>query len=182
MRGVVLADLGQRRGRRQPAGRAAHRLEDHELIDALHVAGEHAGLLDREGHVAGRRCRSRACGRCRTDRCRPSSARPRRSTRSPAAAIRLDAMDRVHRVVAADEEEVADVVLAEHVEDAGKVGLLELVAAASQGGTGRVPQGRDRGRPARLPRSITSPCMKPSMPNRIPSVLPMARLVAGTPR
>ena len=112
------ADLGQRGGRRQPAGRTAHRLEDHVLIDAFHVAGEHAGLLDRKGHVAGRAAEAgRVVGAAQIVVDRLGHAHADQFV-ALLAAIALHAMDGVHRVVAADEEEIADVVPAEHVQDA----------------------------------------------------------------
>ncbi len=55
-------------------------------------------------------------------------------------------MDGVHGIVAADEEIIADIVPAEHFQEVGKIGGLQLVTAASQGRARRRAQALDGGR------------------------------------
>ena len=109
MRGVVFIDLRQSRRCGQPAGRAAHGLKDHELVDPLHVAGQHASLLDREGHVAARTAEAgRVVGHAEVVIDRLGHADADKFI-ALLAAVGLHAVDGVHRVVAADGEEVADI-------------------------------------------------------------------------
>ena len=52
----------------------------------------------------------------------------------PRSAGDFDPMDGVHGIVAADQEEVADVVALEQLENAWKILVSELVPAGAQGG------------------------------------------------
>ena len=143
VRGVVVGDFGHRTCRREPAGRPAHRLKNHVLIDPPHVAGQHAGLPHREGNVpSGAAEARRVVGAAQVVIDRLGHAHADQLI-AVLTAVLLHAMNRVHRVVATDEKEVADVVLLQDFEDAGEVGVRKLVAAASQGGTGRVAETRD---------------------------------------
>jgi hypothetical protein len=76
-------------------------------------------------------------------------------------------VDGIHGVVAADEEQVADVVALELLEDARQLLVAEFVSVEPSAEDGVA---RTRSSVARLwaPRSTRRSCMNPSMPKRIP--------------
>ncbi len=101
--------------------------------NAPHVPRQHARLTDRKGHVtggAGETGRMVRAEKVIVDRLGHTHAD---KSVPLLPAIAFDAVDRIHRIVAADQEEVANIVATEHGEDGRKIGLREFVATASQG-------------------------------------------------
>ena len=107
---VLVAALGQGRGGREPSGVAADGLVDRELVDLLHVAGQSAGLLHGQGRVSRRAGVSRCVvGGVEIVVDRLGHADAAKLVALPGREV-SDAMDRIHRVVAADHEDSVDVV------------------------------------------------------------------------
>ena len=132
MRRVFRVFLGERGGGGKPSGVATDRLEDDERVDLLHIARENARLLDRKRDVTRRGREARRMVRREevvVDRLRDADAAKVVALRF---AVFFDAADRVHRVVAAREEVVANVVLLELLENARKIGFLNLMTATSK--------------------------------------------------
>jgi hypothetical protein len=140
----VVAALGQRGARGDPAGAAAHGLDDRDQVALAHrlvVAGDlpHGGgeVFDHAavaGAVVG-------AGQVVVDRLRDADD-------AQLIALLLgqlgDLVGRVLGVVAADVEKVPDVVGLEHLEHPLEILLLlQLVAAGAQGGARGVAQGAD---------------------------------------
>ena len=140
----VVAALGQRGTRGDPAGVAAHDLEDRDEIVLAHglvVAGQLAhGCADVFDHAPVARA---VVG----DR-QVVVHGLRNADDTQFVALRLGELGNLVRsvlgIVAAAVEEVADVVRLEHLEDAVEVLLLlELVSAGSERGARRTAQGAD---------------------------------------
>jgi hypothetical protein len=130
---VVLVGLGQGGGGGQPARVAADGLVDDELVHALHVAEQPAGLAHAEHVVAAGGGEARGVVGAEEIVVHGLGDADAVQLVAVLAAVLLHPMDGVHGVVAADEEEIADVVLAQHLEDAGEVLFLDLMAGGSQG-------------------------------------------------
>ena len=132
MRGVGLVSLGQSGGGAQPAGVAPDALVDHELVHLLHVAGEYARLLDAQSDVACGTGKARGVVRAEQvviDRLRHADAA--HIVTLPGRVLR-HAMERVHRVVPADHEEIADVEFLKPLENHREIRLLHLVPRRTQ--------------------------------------------------
>ena len=138
---VAVVAHGQRRRRRQPARVAAHDLHQGHVGRAVH-RGVPDDLLHHHADVLGRRAvAGGVVGELQVvvDGLRDAheadvAADPR--------AVAAELVDGVHAVVAADVEEVLDVVLLQQVEDFAEggvilLGLGQAVAAGAQEGAGR---------------------------------------------
>ena len=108
------------------------------MVDLLHIARQNARLFDRRRDVTSRRRETRGVvGREEVvvDRLRNAETA---EIVTLFAAVFFDAADGVHRVVAAREEVITNIVLFQLFENAREVGFLNLVTAASEG----APRGR----------------------------------------
>ena len=144
MRRVFRIDFRARGGGGKPTGVATDRLEDHVLVNFLHVARQNARLLDRQRDVTrGGAEAGRVVGREKVvvDRLRHADAA---KIVTLFLAVLFDAMDGVHRVVAAGEEVVTNIVLLELFENDREIGVLNLVAATAQRAARRRFQPFDR--------------------------------------
>ena len=136
--------LRNRRGGGEPPGVATDRLENDVLVDFLHIARQDARLLNGKRHVTRGRSKSRRMIRREqvvVDRLRNADAAEIVTLR---LAIFLNAADRVHRVVAACEEIVTDIVFLKLLKNDRKIGLLNLVSTAAKRAARRALKTFDR--------------------------------------
>ena len=119
MRRVVSIGPSQRGCRGEPSRIAAHRLEDGVLVHSLHISGQAAALLDRECDVArGRRVSRRMVG-CVEIVVHSLWYADSGQIVARGTAVLLNAVDSVHRIVAANVEQKANVVPLEKFLDPG---------------------------------------------------------------
>ena len=145
--GALAAVIGERGGGGQPAGVAAHALDDGD-----HAGVVHGGIAIDFHHGRGDVLRRGGIARAVIGAVQVVVDRLRDAHHAALIAVLEhelgDLVAGIHRVVAAVVEEIADVVLLEDLEDAlvvgvVDVGILELVAAGTEGGRGRVLHQRE---------------------------------------
>ena len=113
----------------QPAGFSSDALEDNKRVNLLHVSSKNSCLLDGKSHVSCRRCKTgRVIG---SEQVVVDGFRDTDTDHVIAVffGIGLNAVDGVHRVVSADQEEIADVVLFEQFENDRQILLLQFMSA-----------------------------------------------------
>src|SRR5690606_8584991 len=149
----VIGRVGRPAGGGDPAGMAAHDLQHEHLRGSLRHGGDvEARLEGRHGDVLGHRAEARAVVGDRQVVVHGLGHVDGADRVAHGLGELRDLQARIGRVAAAVVEEVADVVGAEHLDQALVLGAvlvdaLELVAARAEGARGRVLQGGDgRGR------------------------------------